>query len=61
MFGWFFKKDPVEKLRKEYQQKVAKAERALNEKGDRALHAQLLAEAEELGRELDRLIAERET
>lgn len=52
MFGWFSK---TRRLEKQYQRMVAEAEAALAKHGDRALHADLLAKAEEVGRELDGL------
>ena len=55
MFGWLFKTDPKAKLEKQYRQKLEEAARAMNEKGDRALHARLTAEAEAIGEQLDAL------
>ena len=52
MFGWF---DKRKRLEKKYQRMLEEAETALNREGDRALHAELLARAEAVGRELDAL------
>lgn len=48
MFGWL-SKDPVAKLRKEYEAKLERA-RDTQRRGDIRGYAALMAEAEELGR-----------
>jgi hypothetical protein len=50
MFGWF---DPVKKLEKQYARELEEAEKVLARSGDRALHGDLMAKAEETGRKLD--------
>jgi hypothetical protein len=50
MFSWF---DKEARLAKRYARMTAEAERSLNRDGDRAKHADLLAAAEEVGKELD--------
>ena len=53
MLGWLFRSDPKAKLEKQYRAKLEEAAKAMNEKGDRALHARLTEEAEEIGKQLD--------
>ena len=55
MLGWLFRSDPKAALEKKYRQKLEEAAKAMNEKGDRALHATLTAEAEAIGEQLDAL------
>jgi hypothetical protein len=50
MFGWF---DPVKRLEKRYKHELAEAHRAMNEKGDRALHAEWTAKAEATAQEIE--------
>ena len=50
MFGWF---DPVKRLEKRYKRELEEAHKAMNEKGDRALHAEWTAKAEETARQLE--------
>jgi len=59
MFGLdkLFKKDPLEKLRRDYAAKVSAAT-AAQRSGKMPLFASLTAEAEEIGKEMDRLEAE---
>ncbi len=59
MFGWLFG-DPVSRLEKKYKAAREKAEKELARSGDRAKHAELLAEAEKIGDELDALRARAE-
>jgi hypothetical protein len=60
VFGWLFGGDPVKKLEKKYQAAREHAEKELARSGDRAKHAELLAKAEEIGKELDALRAQAE-
>lgn len=57
MFGWF---DPVKKLEKRYARELEEAEKELARSGDRARHAERMAQAEATGRELDALRKQRE-
>lgn len=60
LFDWL---DPAvraeRRLQALYAQKLAQAERELARSGSRERHAELLAEAERIGRELDALRGER--
>ena len=58
MFGWLFGGDPVKRLEKKYMAAREYAEKELARSGDRARHAELLAKAEEIGKELDALKAQ---
>ena len=56
LFGWF-RRDPVAALRKAYAKKMKEAKDA-EKFGDRALQADLYAEAEAIGQELDALVSQ---
>ena len=47
MFGWF-RSDPKKKLQKQYEAKLREAHDAMNKQGDRGLHAERMAEAEDI-------------
>jgi len=57
MFG-LFKSDPVAKLRKEYMKKMEQT-RDIQRNGDVVKASQLTAEAEEIGRRIDELEAQK--
>ena len=54
MLSWF-RADPRKKLQRQYNAKLEEAQRVLYEKGDRALHADVIAEAEAIGEAMDAL------
>lgn len=56
MFDWL-RPDPKKALRKKYEAKLREAHDAMNRKADRGLHAELMAEAEQLADELEALEA----
>ncbi len=57
MFG-FFKKDPIKALEKKYQKKLEEA-RDIQRSGDVKAAALLYEEAEEIGKELQKLAKQR--
>ncbi|MDO6439466.1 Lacal_2735 family protein [Cyclobacterium sp. 1_MG-2023] len=53
MFGLFKKKSPLEKLQEQYQSFLEKAHKASHH--DRKLSDQLMAEAEEIAKKIDKI------
>ncbi len=57
MFG-FFKKDPVKVLQKQYEKKLVEA-RDIQRSGDVKKAALVYAEAEEIGKQIEALVAQK--